>query len=362
MHTPEAVLKHPLAAEASRIGSAEQVCRLAIARHRQKLGWMLRIPEWEPLLGVGLADLELPQPLRGIGLIAVVEALLVEQKKDLVLWLLRSYKGQFRARTAYTLSGGYGLDVFDSLSLDEYLSETQLAEFREQLEYAIAREHRRYKHAQGLMFADYEELAHRMTNRIVFNPGKRADGLQEAAMGLLHAIDKVEPGDKSFGSYASSWIGRALRNYLIGERFAVHVPVNLASRLLEESARRARGEGGGQPGRYAGLMQPTRPLDAAPEDAAGSGVPQLADEDAPLPFEPVSEGELREHLSRNLDKLTDKQREVICLRYGLDGARGPLTLAAIAKRIGISHQQVSMREKRALQKLENFLRPVYNEW
>lgn len=49
--------------------------------------------------------------------------------------------------------------------------------------------------------------------------------------------------------------------------------------------------------------------------------------------------------------LTAREREIVCLRYGLDG-RVPQTQREIASRCGISRSYVSRIEKKALGKLE----------
>ena len=49
--------------------------------------------------------------------------------------------------------------------------------------------------------------------------------------------------------------------------------------------------------------------------------------------------------------LTDREREIVTLRYGL-GGRMPRTQRGIAKKLGISRSYVSRIEKRALEKLE----------
>ena len=55
-----------------------------------------------------------------------------------------------------------------------------------------------------------------------------------------------------------------------------------------------------------------------------------------------------------LDELTDREREIVTLRYGL-GGRMPRTQREVAKKLGISRSYVSRIEKRALQKLEEAL-------
>lgn len=48
--------------------------------------------------------------------------------------------------------------------------------------------------------------------------------------------------------------------------------------------------------------------------------------------------------------LTRREREIICMRYGLEGRR-PMPQRVVAKRLGISRSYVSRIEKKALEKL-----------
>src|SRR5690606_13305976 len=99
------------------------------------------------------------------------------------------------------------------------------------------------------------------------------------------------------------------------------------------------------------LRQPSISLNDAYDDC-GSLAEQIPDEHASSPRSLVMRKDLQELVGMLIASLTAKQREVLELRYGLNGNGEGKTLAEISRTSGISHQQVSMREKRALQKLE----------
>ena len=72
-------------------------------------------------------------------------------------------------------------------------------------------------------------------------------------------------------------------------------------------------------------------------------------------LEEVSGREMARQLHRSIDTcLTAQERQVICLRYGLDGET-PQRQREVAKRTGISRSYVSRIEKRALEKLRKAL-------
>ncbi len=338
----------------------EKAARRVIARYRQRLDWAMHIPAFEPHFHDGLVAVGLPIPRRGIGLRALVDSLMLESKKDLLLWVLNHFRGLLSGEIALRLTENWGLDVkeLNWLEADRTLSATRWAEFSGQLRLAVQSEHRNYKKAQSSLFQLHHELPERLSQRLVFDPAKRADARQEGCLGLLHAIDKVDDGETAFAGYAQQWVTRAIRNFLLGERFPVHVPVNLASSLLCASNRNVPGDA---PLAHVGqsLLQPRLSLDApvAPDARPIA----LADESSPGPRDLLNHDELLRIVENMISKLSDKQREVLVRRYGLGEGQEAETLVNIAQSIGISHQQVSMRERRALEKLGSILRPVFRE-
>ena len=85
-------------------------------------------------------------------------------------------------------------------------------------------------------------------------------------------------------------------------------------------------------------------------DGAALSLMDVVSEDCDL-LEQVSGREMARHLHRCLDScLTEQERLVIKLRYGLDG-RGPQRQREVARITGISRSYVSRIEKRALEKL-----------
>ncbi len=338
----------------------ERTARQAITRHRQRLDWAMHLPEFEPFFKEGLKQLGLPPPRRGIGLRALVDSMMLEAKKDLLLWVLSSYRGMLPGHRACRLAESWGLATAELpwLDPDNPLSAARWPVYSEQLQLAIHVEHRRYKEAQERLYILHHDLPEKLAQRLVYDPTKRADATQEGCLGLLHAIDKVDAGTTAFASYAQQWVTRAIRNYLLGERFPVHVPVNLASQLLREASHEKPGEPApARPERT--LLQPRVALDnPTPADGAPLALP---DEATPNPRDLLNRQELLRIVQDMINQLSDKQREVLMRRYGLGAGHEAETLMNIAQSIGISHQQVSMREKRALEKLGSILRPMIRE-
>lgn len=353
---------------------SERLCRKTISRHRIQVDYLLHVPEFEEFYQPGLEELGLPLPRRGINLGSLLDSLLVEYKQVLAQWVINQYRGRFPADRARRIIRIWALDGLET-PMSETLNFNEWLDFKERLLHRMRLEHSRYKKAQTILFRRYQSLLHKLVNRQVFDPGQRPDAYQEASLGLIHAIDKVEDSRASFGSYARTWITRQIRNYLMGERFPVHVPINLASRLLREgNEAQRRDENEAKDKRpsdpaprtkeelspFHELLHPGVPLDA-PVSEDDQSTRQLPDEHADDPHERLSRKDLHVALRGLMSELTEKQREVLALRFGLNEGNRQWTLSEIAQEVGISHQQVSQREKRALEKLESVLRPLYEE-
>lgn len=85
-------------------------------------------------------------------------------------------------------------------------------------------------------------------------------------------------------------------------------------------------------------------------DGAALSLMDVVSEDTDL-LEQVSMKDMTEQVRKAVDTcLTEQERMVICLRYGLDGG-APCRQREVADKTGISRSYVSRIEKRALQKL-----------
>jgi RNA polymerase sigma factor (sigma-70 family) len=318
------------------------LARKIIASARARLEWVLRIPELETLLVEGMQELEMPSQRQGIGFRGAIEVLAIEHKFNLVRWTLPRLRRRFPAQYLPRLARDWHLDCPGVTELDESLTQRQWEELSESLGAVLSKEQRRYKRAQAVLFHQHQRIVDLVVRRSVFHVARKDDGRQEGALALLAAIDRIEDSGASFEAYAHQWISRAVRNFLLKERLPVYAPVNLVSKALREKA----------PGLPGGLLEPPLPLDAPGPD--GAPTMQIEDDTAPGPASDAERSDLRDQLRAGLVRLTPKQREVVELRYGL-GRHPAMTIQEIARRVGITHQQVSMREKRALESLSGHL-------
>ena len=79
----------------------------------------------------------------------------------------------------------------------------------------------------------------------------------------------------------------------------------------------------------------------------------IFNEDYSGPFEDVFHSTIRDILEQALDMLSDREKKIILLRYGLLG-KAPLTLEEIGKILGITRERVRQIQNKAVARLRTF--------
>jgi RNA polymerase primary sigma factor len=196
------------------------------------------------------------------------------------------------------------------------------------------------------------------------------DLIQEGNIGLMKAVDRFQfrRGFK-FSTYATWWIrqaiGRAVTDYGRTIRLPVHVIESL-SRLTRDRNALARELGRDPtPEELAGRMKlplgKVQLLLEAAKPTASLETPVGDDEETPLgalvadpsarsPETAVISAQMAKEVERAMARLTEREREVLRLRYGL-GLDRELTLAEIGRRLSISRERVRQIEARAVAKM-----------
>jgi RNA polymerase nonessential primary-like sigma factor len=300
---------------------------------------------------------------QGVGRDAALQALPLEHKNEVVRWAIIHFRNHIGSSVAQGICRVAGLERFNGLEVDDVLSGRQWSRLRSELIPRLAQEHRRYKRAQQLLFSGYGHVVETVVSRIVFRSSQRADSLQEGALGLLAAIDRVDESGQEFAHYAAAWVRRRIRNHLMREKLPVHAPINLISRALagaRDGDRPELNQVNAEVQLLEFLRSPSVSLDEIVDDHGQSIAERLADETIECPAAAADRADLSVVVGHLLLALTEKQREVLAHRFGLGGT-ALRNLSETAREIGISHQQAGMRERRALQRLETVLQPLLTE-
>jgi RNA polymerase primary sigma factor len=196
------------------------------------------------------------------------------------------------------------------------------------------------------------------------------DLIQEGNIGLMKAVDRFQfrRGFK-FSTYATWWIRQAITRAVADYGRTIRLPVHVIESLnkLEKERKALRTERGREPTPEDLARRLNMPaskvrllLDAQKtpyslemkigEDEGTELGDILRDSTVRSPEEAAIDSDLTNEVERALAPLSDREKEVLRLRYGL-GADREYTLEEIGQRLSVTRERVRQIESRALQKV-----------